>query len=202
MAIEQGQSAVRSGAIALILLILAAVATWLLAWPQYREYQQSKTNLAIAELERDKRVNTIHDIDSLINSYNSQMARLSVMDEALPGSPNVPQLLADLETIALSTGMQMQELEIDQSTNQEQLTSAAQEQLASTGALSGPSIEQVRLHLSVKGSHVSFPQFLAAMEDNLRLFDIKIINAGEESEEGVTFDMAVSAYYQAQGEKP
>ena len=60
-----------------------------------------------------------------------------------------------------------------------------------------PTQQEVRLSLSLAGTHDSVRSFLDALEKNLRLFDVQILTISEADVAGqVDFQVSIETYYQ------
>ena len=134
------------------------------------------------------------DVDALLANYNSAESNLNRLSDALPETPEKPQILSTVESLAIANGLVLSSVTLEQSAN-----SAPQAVIDPTvnQPTTAPTQQEVRLSLSLAGTHDSVRSFLDALEKNLRLFDVQILTISEADVAGqVDFQVSIETYYQ------
>ena len=175
---SQREIAGRNGILTVGLILALILLSWLLVWPGYKDLRAEQQNLANTQAIRDERAQSLNDISKLVNTYNSKKKELTVIFErALPQSPQVPQLLSDLEQFSEQSQMPISSIKI---------TEVAEPGVQPATEETPPSVEKVftmpklvkeKIEVSILGPYTSFPLFLELVEKNLRVFDIQQVNS-------------------------
>jgi len=183
-------SHITSGVIVPVLVAAALAAGYFLVWPQYKAVQDSKANLAAKQTVVNERKASIDSVKNLVADLEKKRASLSAIDEALPLSPDLPVLLANVEYLANQSGMAVENLQIQSSTGPS----------ASSGQVEAiePKTGTIGIDLTVQGRYPQLLALILNVEKNLRLMDIKSISFGPPDEETGSRSYAVQllTYYQ------
>jgi len=169
----------------LILFIAAAAIIFWVLLPLWHSAQ------AALELKRENESNLAQrkqlaaNLERLIGQYNERVSDLASFSKAIPKGQNIPELLINLEALALENG------------------------LVFSGANFKPkdfkasNIKTLIMEIKVKGSYPALQSYLKAMEKSLRLFDVINVsfsgNAPGQTNinlNNLEFNLSVNTYYQ------
>ncbi len=148
-----------------IILILAAVGGFVgFVMPTYneaREIKQQKDKyeevLANARLLAEKR-------DSLLEIYNSiDPSDLERLERMLPDNPDNVKLILEIDALARSQGLTLQNVKIGQPEEQRNRTAVAD-------------IGTLTLDFSTSGPYPGYVNFINALEKNLRIMNVRKIS--------------------------
>ena len=202
MAIRKSQT--RNQLIALVMLIAVLAIAWVVLWPAFKDYKDAKAGLTATQIKLIEKNVTLDQMDLLMSNYEGEEARLADLKEALPTTPSVPDLIADLEELVFLNTMSISKLsvtEVVDPTGGAEPKSSQDEiiQEDPSGAFVKPKLVTLKIDLAVVGTADRFANFLESIEKNLRLLEVKILNIEiGDGEEIPMFDMVIETYYQKQ----
>lgn len=195
----------QAGLITLLLFVGVIAIAWLLLWPGYKGLTEEKDRQVSVESQHETKLQTTRDIDQLVGNYKAKKTDLAILQQGLPPSPMVPQLLANVESLVLQSGMSVEAVKIteqkkDQST---QVGASSMQAVAATSTsetfITPHETVVLNIDLSVTGSFDKFPVLLDLLEKNLRLFDIKSVSTESAEIKGsksTTFVLLIDTFYQ------
>lgn len=191
----------RNQFIAAILIIIIVLVIWFLLWPQYQSYKNIGIELEEVEKKMITQQSILEKIDQLIESYNESSEKYEVLQKALPVSPSVPKLITSLEQMTVKSGLLLGKLQvtevIDPNANTVISSGEEVEEEPSEKIFTKPKIVTIKVDMAVEGSPEAFVGLLDALEKNLRILDVQILDI--QAEEGLNtqlFDMVIETYYQ------
>lgn len=196
----------------MMFLVVAFVIYFDAVVPAYIALQASKGNEIAEQNLLANEQTVVTQINNLIATYQSQSSDVTAVNAALPVGPHLADALAQLYGIAQANGMSLQSVGIS-----EQLagTAAAADgstasvaDEASSGQVVSP-VGSIAFSLSLAGSYENFENFIVALENNMRFFDIGNISLSGQGGSGATgkstgtndfftFDITATTYYQSQ----
>lgn len=155
--------------------------------PQYSESQLLSGELDAKSKIYDDQSSAITQVQNLISQSKSlSKENLSL---ALPSKENVADILGQLQTISLVSGVSIQSLSLDYLpliSDKSQLSFVK-------------SLGTLRLNLTLFGSYESFKNAIASLETNLRIMDARSLKIQPvvKSPGAFIYDLTVDTYYQA-----
>ena len=163
------------------LVALAIISFWLLIMPSWDRI--SLLNMAIAERENIivSRADILKKIDDLNRQYKERSSDVSRISSVVPNAKNIAELVSTIEAITQQTGIQIVEITMGESGDQQQ------------------ELKTVFVGLGLTGSYPSLTAFLDLVEKNIRLLDVFEISASQTSVPGaqviLNFRIKANAYY-------
>lgn len=129
--------------------------------------------------------------DELLATYDAiPKNKLDRLNELLPSDKKISDILVNLEKMTQERGMQMKKVEFSKDSGG----------AASRGAISkkSSSAPEVSYAFSVVGSYEALRSLLAALEKNLRIVDVGVINFTSGAKDSNLWEFAITAksYYQ------
>jgi len=190
-----------------ILLLVAAVILvgFFLVWPKFRQWKTSKDNLATTSTNLVERQENLKRIEALVSNYKSKKQQLQILEQTLPSSPAVPQLLANLERLVTSVGMKLDAVTVTEDTQSSESTGGtpAKKSQSSGSALNLQKLELVdlKVNLNVSGQYSDFYKLLEVLQLNQRLYEVDTISVqqsgkSEDKDNGIAFNLLILTKYQ------
>ena len=167
-----------------ITIAIVAVGIWL-GYDQYgrvaaAQQQVNKSQTALSEEKQE--------LDNLVK-LNQSLQQMSVeMDsvrQVLPQGIAVPELLTNLEAIAVHSEVTLNSVAVETETAIAKNVSSQEEKVAPSGVKSLP------VRVSITGNYNNVKKFLSDLEMNMRLLDVNSISSVGEG----IFEIALTAYY-------
>lgn len=190
--------------ILVVILIVAGLGFYFLK-PKYDAMAGAARELKLAEDELTIQQDNLRNTQSLLQSYESVKEQLHNLSLALPGEKDIPDLLVQLEALAVKNSVMMDEI----SYSEEVAVPVAQAPLAEGGEPVSNSAEAqnpdatdamlvspaapvdpagvystLNVSLSLSGKYGDFLQYLGDVQKNLRFLDVYSVDfsAGSGSE--------------------
>ncbi|OGN02704.1 MAG: hypothetical protein A2655_03265 [Candidatus Yanofskybacteria bacterium RIFCSPHIGHO2_01_FULL_43_42] len=163
------------------LIGLAIIAFWIFVMPAWN--RTSMLNDAITERGDllSSREEILRKVDDLNKQYQERSSDVSRISSVVPNAKSAAELISTVETITQQTGLQLIEVTMGESGNQEQ------------------ELQTVFIELGLVGSYPSLTAFLDLIEKNLRLIDVFELSASQASIPGqqivLNFRIKANAYY-------
>lgn len=163
----------------LIIVIMALAASlpagFFLTWPEYRKFSQFQADLEQKKEELDSKTSYYAEIANLWTRLEEHQESLLKIDGAISDSYSLPALFNYLQQIAGGTGLILEDL--------------------SFAGVTGEAIKEISFNLEVSGSYASFKNFLKALEESNRFFNVKSVNfASPKTGQIFSFKMTVATY--------
>ena len=191
------RSAYHRDQLVIVLLVIGFVVFgWFLVKPTWGGLKAVKENLAETQTRLDEQKAVSQSIVKLLSNFDAQKSRLTVLDSALPDSPEVPQLLAGIEELAFISGMRIASLQITETLPAKQAVAAdpANSVPVEKNLIKPPELVNLKIDLSLTGSPENFYNFISVLELNLRLLDVTAVNI-DSATEGSLFDLSIDTFY-------
>jgi Tfp pilus assembly protein PilO len=163
------------------LIGLTMIVFWIFGMPAWDRI--SLLNDAIAEREDilSSRTEILRKIEDLNKQYQQRTADVSKISSVVPNTKSAAEIVSTIEAITQQTGMQLIEIIMSSSGNQQQ------------------EFQTVFIELGLVGSYPSLTTFLELMEKNLRLIDVAELSASQAPALGqqivLNFRVKANAYY-------
>ena|SRR3989338_648243 len=182
-----------SGLFVPVLLIGAAAAAYFLLLPKFKELSAVKADLAAKQNQASAQQGSFTGVKSLVADLEKKREMLASLDEALPASPDIPELLANLESLAKQSGLTVSNIDIQlpQTTTNNSFGQKVSKAL-------GDNIGIMTVDLAVVGEYPQLNALVLNVEKNLRLLDIQGITFGDTGSDTntQTYILQLQTYYQ------
>ena len=165
----------------LTILILIVGSYYLILQPKYREVSiGGRYNLSSLQQDLENRNEYLKKLQELNDSYkNLSSSQLTRLEQALPKESDIPGLLVQLESLAFSEGVFLRGVSFSE-VPQETLSTRSSNRTVRNNQTGASSPDQLVRKISVNldllsagaGNYEQIKSFLAALENNLRIFDI------------------------------
>jgi len=154
-----------------------------LSIPTFQSISALKKQIEINQKTLDEEKVFISKVETLIEKYDLNQETFKKLDFILPGDPDVPNLIVQLEALTKDNGMILNDM---------QISSVEGEKTVGYGTIT--------ISLKLSGDYQTFRNFLQAAENNIRLADIDSINLVNKEDNGVftfEYDVNLNTYYRA-----
>lgn len=192
-----------SGLIIPILVLGAAGLAYFLLLPEFKDVRMSREALVSKKSVVEQWQNTFDRMKKMIADLEAKRTEIKPLDQAIPTSPDIPELLANLEQLARQSGLLISGLQI--STVPTVSAPAPGEDLVQAESTEQPlrsaeNLSVMNLSLNVAGQYPQLEAFLLNMERNLRLMDLQTVSFGGADEDagGQEYTLQIQTYYQQQ----
>ena len=155
--------------------------------PQMKNLRENRDLLRTKHAEQNDREKSLLSIKQLLSDVQSNRSKLSSLDQALPDTPDVPGLLANLEYLTLQSGLRLNGIQIEM----------PKAQLDPEFEAPKNGISTMRVEMSLSGQYSQLFAFLLNLEQNLRIFDISNIEFSEPDTGAITrsFSLSLKTYF-------
>ncbi len=187
-----------------IVAILVGVLIFIfLAGPKFSQYRQKAKELkANTELETRLKAED-QEISRRLNTLETKEDQIDLLNSAIPSKASVPDLYAYLETLVKTSNLTLSTIQaVDASALAEESADKGNEQavdevMVSDGTILSPSttLGVISVSLEVKGDINGYKQFLAAIENSLRIMDVQSVEISNDDTD-LTYRIALKTYYQ------
>lgn len=143
-------------------------------------------------------------LEKLIKDYEDNKEDIEKISYVLPSGKEIPNLIIQFEALGAEGGMAIEQIAF--SSVEDQATSKAKTVRTETGEggdqQAGESVKDyktIAVNLKMSGDYYAFKNFLLAVEKNIRLMDIEIINftsLSSEDSQLFNFEVTLKTYYQ------
>ncbi|MEN9341874.1 MAG: hypothetical protein RIQ54_130 [Candidatus Parcubacteria bacterium] len=139
----------------------------------------------------------IKKIQELINSYNDRTAAQHVVSVAVPVGPDTASLIAQMNTLASQYVLQFSSFTIANTSAAAVQNNQSSTRSGVTEAIRRP-LGSLTFQVRLSGSYASIKSFLASIENNLRVMDVKTFSMSpvDPTRDSYTADVAITTYYQ------
>ncbi|OGE74066.1 MAG: hypothetical protein A3I07_01295 [Candidatus Doudnabacteria bacterium RIFCSPLOWO2_02_FULL_42_9] len=181
---------IQSKSLYAIILTLACLASgyylYNTVWPNYSSQQMA---LNLAQTENQQLQDTLDSTKDFIEKYNQQASNPSNIDQFLPAKePDVPNLLANIESLAGQSAIVLSEIQIVDSATKISAVNA---------------VQPVGISFSASGTYPQLKDFITKIQLHLRLMDVTNItlaanNLGDQSNSTpiLIYQIKLNTYYQ------
>lgn len=150
-------------AIALILFIILLMVFFLVV-PEYKTFRQLQTELGEKKAEYNAEFDYYAAISKTYFELQSRKGDIQKIDDALPGNPNFGQLVYYFQKTASENGLLVRDLFLSKSAQN------------NTGEKA--SVKDLVFSMDLMGNYPSLENFMVALENSSRLFEITSISFG------------------------
>jgi Tfp pilus assembly protein PilO len=149
---------------------------------QAKDYNQVLANARTLQEERNK----------LVTKYNAfDPALLAKLDAMLPRNPENVKLILELDGVAQQYGMSLQNVKIEDSTNDSQ-NAAARPGAPAANA----DVGTLKITFSISGTYTGFTSFIKTIEKSLRIVDIdKVTFTALDDRQNYQYTVGIKTYW-------
>ena len=136
-------------------------------------------------------------VEKLQETYEENRESLEKTDYILPSDQDIPNLIVQLESLALEAGLILEE--IDFSTEEEGFEDKARTARKTEEGTVAKDYQTMTATLNLMGSYSGFRGFLRLIEENMRLMDVSFVSFSVENTElgsFFEFSLRLRTYYQ------
>lgn len=192
-----------SGLIIPILVLAGTGFAYFIMSPQFKDVRLSREALAGKKAAMEQRRDAFEGMKKMIADLEAKRTELAPLDQAIPTSPDIPELLANLEQLARQSGLLISDLQISTASTVSSLAPGedlARAQRTEQLMRSAENLSIMNISLNVTGQYPQLEAFLLNMERNLRLMDLQTVNFGQTDEDagGQEYTLQIQTYYQKQ----
>lgn len=199
---KQSSKRLTSILLSLLFVVAALLVLFDLVEPAYGDLMAMKGELATGQGFLSQEQSIITKTQNLISQYQSDSTAKNNLALAMPSGPDVSGALAQIYGLATANNLVVQNITVS--------APSVQAAAARTGAPTLAEIVKpqgsITFQFSAVGSYENMKSFLAGLESNIRIFDIKTLSLqpGTSGVKGLTgtdvftYSVAVTTYYQLQ----
>jgi len=179
-----------------IFAIIITLSYFFIIMPKLNQVRQQKgSQLPMIQTELKALADYFNQSDALaafIKNYNAiHQADVNKVNYILPAEAKIPELIAQLEALAVKNGFKVASLDI--SSKEAEKKSHGEE--VEVQAAGDTGLKMLNIGLSINGGdYFILKQFLQDIEDHLRLLDVMSINFQSVEEEG-KYLLNIQTYY-------
>lgn len=179
--------------ISVTFLIGALVVFFALDWPIFGQIREINKKIAQEEAQYSEQFQAVQTAKSIINQYRGLTGVSQTISLSVPLGTEIENVVAQLDNLATQSGLEVQGINFE--------TPSLPTLKNKNGAEIAQQNKILRLTLSLGGSYESFKTWLASVESNIRLMDVKSISFSSLGGEGqgadrFNFKVGIDAYYQ------
>jgi Tfp pilus assembly protein PilO len=185
--------------LALVLSFALSIAAYVLfVGPQFKKVGIGRTyDVVTLNAELASKENTLNQLTELDKNLSElSESEIDLIARVLPNDKLVPELLAQIEVIAQTSGVSLASINIAEIDDSEQLSTRQQlqKQLSDTQATKKEStLKKISVRLSITaGNYQAFERFIESLESHTRIMDIQRFNYGTENQ---FHSVTVTTYY-------
>lgn len=155
----------------------------------------------IKQIKEQKRIfleeqDLLAKIKELDQQYEENKENLKKIDYILPSSQDLPNLIVQLEALALESGLVLDKIEFSEA--EQETSGKAKEVRQSEEKVTPKDYRIISVSLTFIGDYLLFKNFLKTVEENMRLIDVVAVDFGKESSETTqlfNFNLSLKTYY-------
>jgi Tfp pilus assembly protein PilO len=175
--------------LSLLFLVSAMLVYALLIVPSFRDVQRLRAEVAKLTSTLADQKQAVADLEQLLLEFESLAAARQIFSLTLPNDPRAPQVVNTVRGLAEISGVILTSIQVD---------------TVPFRSLGGPrfvrNIGSLRARITLDGSYDGFKNFMAQLERNVRLMDVKNVivrtTAGDPTGRALGYDVTFDAYYQ------
>ncbi len=157
----------------------------------YDQYQKAAAKWSTAQAARQEVTNLkqeVADLQQLNAELQKSETAVAAVEKALPPGLAMPELLTNLEAIAVKSEMTFNSVDVAGGKSKTGVT-AKTTVAAATSQI--PGLQEIPVTVSVTGGYANLKVYLDSLEHNLRLVDVQSIAM----EAAGTYTITLKAYY-------
>ena len=177
------------------LVVIALVVFFDIVQPEYDTIAQTKGTIVGENAILQTETQAVTAAQKVISEYQNDSAGQAAVNLALPGKEDLAGALAQVYGLAQNNGIVVQGITVSASAGQKAGGTTAAATVKPFGVLS--------LQISAGGSYESLKNFLAGIETNIRIFDLKGLSISAAPGKGAgggqnffNYNITVATYYQ------
>lgn len=169
----------------IVVLVLVAI---FFGYDQYQKAAVKWQTTQVAQLEVKSLKQEVADLQKLSEELQRAATEVAAVEKALPPGVAMPELLTNLEAIAVKSEMTFNSVTVAGS---QRKTAAATQNTTGQQAAQTSGLREISATVSVTGGYNNLKLYLDSLEHNLRLIDVQSIDM----EAAGTYNIALNAYY-------
>lgn len=187
----------------LIIVLAVILVVWQLFLPAFNDVYQAREDLKLWKDKVSGTTSLTQKLAELKKKYDTLMEQTEKIEIALPRGQDVPALLIELEALTSQNGLILNSVKFVSFEGAKKKKAAESEmnQGAASALMAG--VKSMDIELNLSGDYNSLKNFLKAVESNLRIMDISVINFGSSAGSGeiskisglATLIVVLNAYY-------
>lgn len=148
--------------------------------PKYQRFELSQAGIEKKDIELQYKKEKISQLRTISGELKENQESLSKILTALPVTPSVPSLFNFLQRTSSETGLVLENIDLGGIAPLEESSE----------------LKATRIKLQVAGSYSAFKDFLSALENSARIFEVKSISfsAPKEGEKSFSFSLSIITY--------
>jgi Tfp pilus assembly protein PilO len=154
------------------ILLICFIFSWQMLLPRYKDNKQNLDSVQKELTAATDRLNSLKNAKATLNTLGTVVDKMLV---AVPANPDIPNLISELEAIAVRNRAYIPSIEV---TNKEE-------------SADGGSVE---LAFSVTGNYSDIHNFITGLEQDMRYMNIKSATISS-SGSSMTLGLTVEAFY-------
>lgn len=185
--------------IILILILIFIGIIVLLDLPKFQDILGLKKEIETQKKEFSENQARLDRVEKLAQSYEENKENLKKISYILPPSEDIPNLIVQLEALALEGGLVLENIKFKMPQEEGTSSRAEAERIRQEEGAVSKEYQTLTVNLKLIGTYLAFKNFLKAVEDNIRLIDIVSIGFSPESKEEsriLKIDLDINTYYQ------
>lgn len=143
--------------VGVIIISIAIFMCFYFVLPSYDKIQLFKAAVESRQSLLDSRSQTMNNLEKLKTYYDENKEHIDKISIIIPSKKHVPELISALESLSLSTGLALTNLDITEGANSDE----------------NPSIKNLLVSTKMAGSYDSYKNFLTSIETSQRLVDVE-----------------------------
>lgn len=171
----------------ILILVLVAMIIFMLsemAIPLYNQIGLTKLKLIEQKAALENNQKTLNLFNDLYLKYQSLGENVDRLNLVVPNKENSDEIIVSLEAIARENGIFLESVAFQPK---------APQIPASTDL---NKINVLQINLNAGGSYEAFKNFIMALENNLRIMDIKLVKFGQQGQQGdFKINLGIDTYY-------
>jgi Tfp pilus assembly protein PilO len=144
--------------------------------PKYQRFELSQTGIEKKDIELQYKEEKISQLRTISGELKENQESLSKILTALPTTPSVPSLFNFLQRTSSETGLVLESIDLSGIVPLEESSE----------------LKAIQIKLQVVGSYSAFKDFLSALENSARIFEVKSISFSAPREGGKSFSFSLS----------
>jgi len=160
-----------------ILIVLGLIAGgFFYGWPQFQEFRSLQNELESKEKaleQKEEHFTEFRDLETKLADYEEELSKI---DAALPLELSMPVVFQMLEDAAVMGGVLLESTGVD---------AVQAEKTEHEGA------DRITFSSTIRGSYTSFKDFLRALHNNPRFFDVQSVQLATPDEETSLFNVSI-----------
>ena len=144
--------------------------------PKYQRFELSQTGIEKKDIELQYKEEKISQLRTISGELKENQESLSKILTALPTTPSVPSMFNFLQRTSSETGLVLESIGLSGIVTLEESSE----------------LKAIQIKLQVVGSYSAFKDFLSALENSARIFEVKSISFSAPKEGGKSFSFNLS----------